>query len=128
MSAAHMGVLYCLLGLLGVSLVGPGLAGTFRPGIGHTWLIAEAADARNHLRGLNAMMAGFGMVALWACWDLESSRQLVLALGVVLAVVAVARLYSLLIDGLPGATTLTYLVIEVLLSAVFLLWPPPPLA
>ena len=123
-----MGVLYCLLGLLGVSLVFPGLAGTFRPGIGHTWLIAESADARNHLRGLNAMMAGLGMVALWACWDLESSRQIVLGLGVVLAVIVVARLYSLLIDGLPGATTLTYLVIEVLLAAVFLLWPPPPLA
>ncbi|MFQ5775528.1 MAG: DUF4345 domain-containing protein [Kiloniellaceae bacterium] len=126
MSTAHMGVLYSLLGLLGLSLVGPGLAGAFRPGIGRTWLIAEAADARNHLRGLNAMMAALGMVALWACWDLERSRPLVLALGIVMAVLVVARVYSLLIDGRPGGTTLTYLAVEILLAAVFLLWPPPP--
>jgi hypothetical protein len=37
----------------------------------------------------------------------------------------VARLYSLLIDGPPGSTTLTYLAAEVLLAAVFLFWPPP---
>ena len=127
MSLGHMGVLYSLLGLLGLSLLGPGLAGVFRVKIGRTWLIAEETDARNHLRGLNAMMAALGMLALWACWDLEHSRVLVLALGVVMTVVAVSRLYSLLVDGLPGATTLTYLAIETGLAAVFLLWPPPPL-
>lgn len=125
MSAAHMAILYCLLGLLGLSLIGPGLAGMLRPGIGRTWLIAEAADARNHLRGLNAMMAALGMVALWACWDLENSRLLVLALGVVMAALVVARLYSLLVDGLPGGVTLTYLAVEVILACAFLLWPPP---
>lgn len=125
MSIAHMSVLYALLSLLGVSLIGPGLSGVFRPNIGRTWLIAERADAKNHLRGLNAMMAALGMVALWACWDLEGSRLLVLALGVVMAMLVVARLYSWLIDGPPGATSQTYLVIEALLAAVFLLWPPP---
>ncbi len=125
MSAAHMSVLYTLLSLLGVSLIGPGLSGVFRPKIGRTWLIAEKADAKNHLRGLNAMMAALGMVALWACWDLEGSRLLVLALGVVMVMLVVARLYSWLIDGPPGSTSQTYLVIEALLAAVFLLWPPP---
>lgn len=121
-----MGVLYALLGLLGLSLVGPGLAGVFQPKAGRTWLIADAVDAHSHLRGLNAMMAGLGMMALWACWDLAASRQLVLALGLVLVVIVVARLYSLLLDGAPGGTTLTYLAVEGLLAAVFLLWPPPP--
>ncbi len=127
MSAAHMAVLYSLLVLLGLSLIGPGLAGAFRPGIGRTWLIADASDAKSHLRGLNAMMAGLGMVALWACWDLENARGLVLALGLVMAVLVVTRLYSLLVDGLPGSNTIIYLGVEVLLAAVFLGWPPPPI-
>jgi len=122
-----MAVLYSLLVLLGLSLIGPGLAGAFRPGIGRTWLIADASDAKSHLRGLNAMMAGLGMVALWACWDLENARGLVLALGLVMAVLVVTRLYSLLVDGLPGSNTIIYLGVEVLLAAVFLGWPPPPI-
>ena len=126
MSTAHMAVLYCLLVLLGLSLVGPGLLGAFRPRIGLTWLIAEATDAKSHLRGLNAMMAALGMVALWACWDLENARGMVLALGLVMAVVVVNRLYSLLVDGPPGSHTLIYMGMEVLLAAVFLGWPPPP--
>ncbi len=126
MSTVHMAVLYSLLGLLGLSLIGPGLSGAFRPGIGRTWLIAEAPDARNHLRGLNAMMAALGMIALWACWDIENARSLVLALGLVMAVLILTRLYSLLVDGPPGSTTLVYLGVETLLCGVFLGWPPPP--
>ena len=125
MSEAHLGVLYSLLGLLGLTLLGPGLAGLFSPGIGRFWLVAETVDARSHLRGLNAMMAALGMAALWACWDLEGSRHLVLLLGLVMAALVVARLYSLLLDGWPGASTLTYLAVEALLAAVFLIGPPP---
>ncbi len=125
MSAAHMAVLYSLLVLLGLSLIGPGLAGAFRPGIGRMWLIADAPDAKSHLRGLNAMMAALGMVALWACWDLENARGQVLALGLVMAVLVVNRLYSLLLDGSPGSHTVIYLGLEALLAAVFLGWPPP---
>ena len=65
-----------------MSLVIPGVVGMFKPGIGRTWLVAENVDAKNHLRALNAMMAALGAVALYACWDLERSRLLVLALGV----------------------------------------------
>ncbi len=125
MTLGHMGVLYGLLVLLGFSLLVPGLAGVFRVKIGRTWLVADAADARSHLRGLNAMMAAIGMLALWACWDLERARLLVLGLGVVMLVVAVARLYSCLVDGPPGATTLGYLALESIMAGVFLLWPPP---
>ncbi len=128
MSLGHMGVLYGLLVLLGVSLLAPGLSGVFRVKIGRTWLIADAADARSHLRGLNAMMAAFGMLALWACWDLERSRMLVMGLGLVLLVIVIARLYSMLVDGPPGTISVAYLGIEAVLSAVFLFWPPPPLA
>ena len=127
MSLGHMGVLYALLGLLGISLLGPGLAGVFRVKIGRTWLIAEEADARSHLRGLNAMMAALGALALWACWDLEGSRLLVIGLGVVMLLLVAARLYSLAVDGLPGGPTLTYLAVESLIAAVFLIWPPPAL-
>jgi len=125
MSAAHMGILYVLLGLLALSLIGPGMAGAFNRRIGRVWLIADTPDARSHLRGLNAMMAALGMIALWACWDLERARLLVMGLGLVLAVVAVARLYSLLADGPPGGSTLAYLAVEIVLAAVFLAWPPP---
>lgn len=127
MSAAHMGVLYALLGLLAVSLIGPGVAGAFRRRVGHAWVIAEVPDARSHLRGLNAMMAALGMMALWACWDLERARLLVMGLGLVMAVVALARVYSLLVDGPPGGPTMAYLVMEGGLAAVFLAWPPPSL-
>ena len=61
MSLGHMGVLYCLLILLGVSLLAPGLSGMFRINIGRTWLIADSPDARNHLRGHYAMTAAFGI-------------------------------------------------------------------
>ena len=120
-----MAVLYSLLALLGLSLIGPGLVGAFRPRIGLTWLIAEAPDAKNHLRGLNAMMAGLGMVALWACWDLENARGQVLALGLIMAVLVVVRLSSLLLDGPSDSHPLIYLGLEALLAAVFLGWPPP---
>ena len=126
MSAGHMAVLYSMLVLLAVSLIVPGLAGAFRPGIGRIGLIAEAPETKSHLRGLNAMMAALGMIALWACWDLEGSRQLVLALGVVMAVLVLARIYSVLVDGSPDTHTLIYLGVEALLCAVFLGWPPPP--
>ena len=42
MSAAHMAVLYSLLVLLGLSLIGPGLVGAFRPRVGLTWRGAGA--------------------------------------------------------------------------------------
>ena len=128
MSLGHMGVLYGLLVLLGVSLLAPGLSGVFRVKIGRTWLIADAADARSHLRGLNAMMAAIGMLALWACWDLENSRMLVLGLGLIMLVVVISRLYSILVDGPPGAMSIAYLGFEAVFGGVFLFWPPPPLA
>ena len=125
MTLLHKVILYGLLGVLGLSLVGPGLAGVFKPDVGRTWLIGETVDARNHLRALNAMMAAMGVIALWACWDLERARMLVLGLGVILAALVVARIYSIAVDGVPGAWTLVYLAVEAVMAAVFLVGPPP---
>ena len=58
----HKLTLYALLGLLGVSLVFPGLAGIFGHKVGTTWLVADTVDARNHLRALNGMMTA---VLIW---------------------------------------------------------------
>ena len=122
----HKLILYTGLGILGVSLLFPGLVGIFKSDIGAAWLVAENIDARNHLRALNAMMAALGVLALWACYDLETSRSIVVALGVIMAFLVIARVYSIVIDGMPGLMTNIYLAVETLLAALFLAWPPPP--
>jgi len=125
MTLAHKIVLLGLLGLLGVSLLVPGVMNVVRKGEGTVWLVAETIDAKNHLRALNAMMAALGAIALWACWDLERARLAVIGLGVVMAALVLARVYSIAVDGWPGPTTLIYLAIESAMAAVFLVWPPP---
>jgi hypothetical protein len=118
-------ILWGLLGFLGLSLVVPGVMNVVRKDEGTQWLIAETVDAKSHLRALNAMMAALGLVALWACWDLERARLAVLGLGAVMAALVVARVYSIFVDGSPTKTTLVYLAVEAVMAAVFLLWPPP---
>jgi len=124
MSWEHELTLYLLLGTFGISLLLPGLTGMFKPSTGLVWLVAEETDARSHLRGLNAMMAALGALALFACIDLVRFRLLVIAIGVVLTFLVVARIHSLIVDGLPGPATRLYLAVEVVMAAVFLLWPP----
>jgi len=121
----HKIVLWGLLGLLGLSLLVPGLMNVARKDEGTVWLIAETVDAKNHLRALNAMMAALGLVALWACWDLERARLAVIGLGVVMAALVVARAYSIVVDGWPSTMTLVYLAVEVVMATLFLAWPPP---
>ena len=125
MSALHQIVLSGALALLGLSLVGPGIMSVLRPSTGTRWLVAGDIDARNHLRALNAMMTAVGALALWACLDLAEARAVVIALGVIMALLVVARLYSILVDGRPGPMTLVYLLVEAGLAGLFLLWPPP---
>lgn len=125
MSVIHRLTLSVLLGILGVSLVIPGLIDIFRSATGRSWLVAESVDAGNHLRALNGMMTGFGLIAFWALFSLPNARVLVIALGVVLATVALARIYAMLADGLPGPVTWVYLGFEIAMAAVFLIWPPP---
>ena len=89
-----------LYGLLGLSLVGPGPSGVFRPVVGRTWLIAESSYASNNLRALDAMMPAL----------------------------VVARVYSPIVDGRPGALTVVCFGVEGVLAGVFLFWPPPAVA
>jgi hypothetical protein len=70
------------------------------------------------------MMTALGLVALWACWDTAAARGLVIALGVVMVVLVVARLYSMAIGGLSGGLTVLYPIVEVLMATIFLAWPP----
>ena len=121
----HKLVLYSLLVLLGISLIFPGLMELFKVQPGSTGLVLTTTDARNQFRALHGMMAGLGILAPWACLDIENSRALVLGLGVIMAILVIARAYSILVDGMPGMMSLVYLVTELSFAIVFLLWPPP---
>ena len=124
MDLTHKTALYLALGFVGISLIIPGLIEIFKPHPGSTGLILETIDAKNQLRALNAMMTGIGCMAIWACTDLVHSRNLVLSLGGILMMVVIARIYSSMVDKFPGTMTWVYTVIELLLSQLFLIWPP----
>jgi hypothetical protein len=115
-------VLYGLLGLLGADLLLSGLFGVFAPGTGDSRLVAQSVEARNQLRAFYGMMAALGAVALRSCFDLVRFRHVISALGVVMALVAVARIYSLIADGRPGGMFFLYLAVEALMSVIFLTW------
>ena len=121
----HKLVLYGLLGFLGISLLLPGLMELFKVQLGSSDMVLTTTDARNQFRALHGMMAGLGILAFWACMDIEGSRNLVLGLGVIMAMLVMARVYSLLVDGMPGTMSMLYLFSELALALVFLLWPPP---
>jgi Domain of unknown function (DUF4345) len=120
----HKLILYGSLVLLSISLIIPGVMLMFNQQLGHPGLMVQTLDGRNQLRALYGMMTGIGLIALWACFQLERSRSLVMALGIIMALLVVARLYSIVVDGRPGLVTLSYLGVELLLTAVFLIWPP----
>ena len=124
MTICHRLVLYGLLGLVGLSLAVPGLVGIFKSGVGQSSLAAASLEGKNQLRAVNAMMAALGVIALWACLDLVRFRYLVTALGIVMLLVVMARVYSLIVDGLPRPTFFVYLSVEAVAGAVFLLWAP----
>ena len=125
MSAIHQLILYVSLGFLGLSLLIPGLTDAFRVTTGQKWLVAADVDARNHLRALNGMMAAVGVIALWACWELATARSLVRALGTLMVFLVVARIYSMVVDGIPSLANNIYLGVEAALGTMFLGWPPP---
>ncbi len=124
MSLLHKLLLYSSLGFLGISLVLPGLIEMIKNQPGSPGLIPETMEAKNQFRALNGMMTGVGLMALAACIDLEKARILVFALGGILLLVFAARMYSFIVDGLPGWTTVFYAAIELLLAVIFLMWPP----
>ena len=121
----HKLLLYGLLGFLGISLLLPGLVELFKVQPGSSDMVLTTTDARNQFRALHGMMAGLGILAFWACLDIEGSRNLVLGLGVIMAMLVMSRGYSIILDGMPGTMSMVYLVVELTLALVFLLWPPP---
>ena len=124
MSLLHKLLLYSSLGFVGISLVIPGLIEIIKTQPGSPGLVPETMDAKNQFRALNGMMTGIGLMALAACIELEKARVLVLALGGIMLLVFAARMYSIIIDGNPGLMTIVYATVELLLSLIFLMWPP----
>ncbi|MCG7921353.1 MAG: DUF4345 domain-containing protein [Candidatus Thiodiazotropha lotti] len=123
MQKSHKRLLVALLMFFGLSLLVPGVLAMFHPE--HAGLNTQLADQANQFRALHGMMAGLGVMACLACYRIERERTLVMGIGLTLALVVAARVYSLLSDGLPDWLTLFYLVIESILALIFLRYPPP---
>jgi hypothetical protein len=124
MSVIHMVALYASLVVLGLSLLIPGVMGVRATPHRHAWACGNHHRCANHARALNGMMAAIGILALWSCSDLPSARPLVLALGVLMVALVVARACSIAIDGMPGAATKRYLAVELVFGIIFLIWAP----
>lgn len=124
MDLIHKVVLYAALGFLGLSLVLPGLHEIIKTIPDNAPYAPETADAKNQFRALNGMMMGVGIMAFWICFYLEESRNLIIVLGYIVLMVAAARIYSIVVDGFPSAKTWAYMVIELVLGSLFLMWPP----
>ncbi len=122
MTTLHKSVLYISLAFLGSSLLFPGLMTAVSQWEGD--LVTTPLDFQNQLRALNGMMVAVGVLSFWCCFDLENKRQLVRALGLILLLTGVARVYSLSVDGMPGWLTNIYITVEFLLAFLLLLWPP----
>jgi len=120
----HKLILYAALGIFGISLLIPGLIEIFKHPPGSRGLLPTTINGNNQFRTLNGMMAGIGVVALWAVYNLDQARVVVRMLGVILLMVVLARFYSFIVDGFTGAMALLYFVIEVVLTILFLAWPP----
>ncbi|MCG7981795.1 MAG: DUF4345 domain-containing protein [Candidatus Thiodiazotropha lotti] len=123
MQKRHKRLLVALLMLFGLSLLVPGAIAMFHPD--PSGLNTQMADQANQFRALHGMMAGLGAMACLACYRIERERTLVMGIGLTLALVVAARVYSLLSDGLPDWLTLFYLAIESILALIFLRYPPP---
>lgn len=121
MSITHKLVLYAALLFVGSTLVVPGLLEIIKNQAGIPGLVPETAAAKNQFRALQGMMVG---LAFWACLDLPGAKNLVMAIGLVLLVVALSRIYSFWHDGLPGMAVRFYAALELLFAGLFLLWPP----
>jgi hypothetical protein len=50
---------------------------------------------------------------------------LVDVLGALMVFLVIARIYSTIVDGVPGRASKIYLGVEAISGAIFLAWPPP---
>jgi uncharacterized protein (DUF1786 family) len=117
-------VVRAVLVLLGISLLLPGLSELFPVSIQWHGVVPEMIEAKHQFRVLHAMMAALGIVALYSCIDIVRNQLLIRVLAVVLSCVVMARFYSMFVDGVPGALTLAYLAIEVVMIVILFRWVP----
>jgi len=104
--------------------MGPGLWEIFRNTPGSPGLMAQHVDALNQLRAYNGMLTAIGLMSGLAIIKVERNRTLVFTLAIILIFLAFSRIVSILIDGIPGIMTLTYLVMEVLIAVILLVFMP----
>jgi len=124
MPLSHKVILYVTLSFLCISLMGPGLWEIFRNTPGSPGLMAQHVDALNQLRAYNGMLTAIGLMSGLAIIKVERNRTLVFTLAIILIFLAFSRIVSILIDGIPGIMTLTYLVMEVLIAVILLVFMP----
>jgi len=125
MPRGHKLILYVTLGLLCLSLLLPGLWEVFRSTPGHPHLLAQNMDALNQLRAYNGMVAAVGLLSAMAIFNIERNRTLILTLALIMLFLTIARVISVLIDGIPGLWTLIYIVMEGLIALILFVFRPP---
>ncbi|WP_250658310.1 DUF4345 domain-containing protein [Alkalimarinus coralli] len=123
MANYHHIILYIALIFLGGSLLVPGLMSILSP-IWEGTPLTIGVDVRNQMRALNGMVTAVGAISFWCCFNLQDKRQLVRALGLILLFAGLAKVYSMLVDGVPGLYSSIYLIAEFSLAFLFLVWPP----
>jgi len=111
-----------VVALLALVPVSAGLAGVlFGPG----FLQAEApwpADLGSHLRFLSGIFLAFG-ISWWLClWDLERSARRFRLLSILTICGGLARLLSLIVDGVPSTGHLIGLCLELIVVPCLLVW------
>ncbi len=118
MTTLHRRVLRVALLILALSLIIPGLQEVVST-------TDRSIPSSNQHRALYSMVVALGLISIWACILVEKARTLVLALGIVMGCLVTARVISLWLDGWPDLADGIYLLVEAVLAALFLLWPPP---
>jgi uncharacterized membrane protein len=88
-------------------------------------LIGQHVDAINQLRAYNAMVAAVGFISGIAIFNIEQNRNLILVLAIIMTFLALSRLISVLIDGVPGSLILIYMGVESLIAVMLLVFMPP---
>jgi len=79
-------------------------------------------DLDSHFRYLSGLLLGTGLVFLACLPNIERRRPVFLALGTLVFVGGLARLYSLADTGVPGRGHLFGLVMELAVTPAIVLW------
>ncbi len=112
--------------VLGFGLVVPGLMQLIPISVKWYDVSFLSVESVHQIRVLHAMMVGLGLIALFCLTDINRFNSLIRALAVLLICVVLTRLYSFIIDGMPGFEALAYCVLEFVMVMIFLSWKPVP--